>query len=231
MAVELKVLCSNTAHALLSALVPLFERASGHRVALEYASASIVAERIRQGETADATVLAGPVMDKALTTGAIARASLTAIARCGIGVAVRTGTHHPDIGTVDAFKRALAAAQSVAYTEAGVSGIYFAGLIERLGMAAEIKAKARTRRGGLIAELVANGEAEIAVQQIPELIPVKGIDIVGPLPPELQNTTLISAGVFVNAQQPAEAADFLKFLTTPDTADVYRANGFEFGAG
>ncbi len=231
MAVELKVLCSNTAHALLSALVPLFERASGHRVALEYASASIVAERIRQGETADATVLAGPVMDKALTTGAIARASLTAIARCGIGVAVRTGTHHPDIGTVDAFKRALAAAQSVAYTEAGVSGIYFAGLIERLGMAAEIKAKARTRRGGLIAELVANGEAEIAVQQIPELIPVKGIDIVGPLPPELQNTTLISAGVFVNAQQPAAAADFLKFLTTPDTADVYRANGFEFGAG
>ena len=229
MAVELKVLCSNTAHALLSALVPLFERASGHRVALEYASASIVAERIRQGETADATVLAGPVMDKALTTGAIARASLTAIARCGIGVAVRTGTHHPDIGTVDAFKRALAAAQSVAYTEAGVS--YFAGLIERLGMAAEIKAKARTRRGGLIAELVANGEAEIAVQQIPELIPVKGIDIVGPLPPELQNTTLISAGVFVNAQQPAAAADFLKFLTTPDTADVYRANGFEFGAG
>ena len=231
MAVELKVLCSNTAHALLSALVPLFERASGHRVALEYASASIVAESIRQGETADATVLAGPVMDKALTTGAIARASLTAIARCGIGVAVRTGTHHPDIGTVDAFKRALAAAQSVAYTEAGVSGIYFAGLIERLGMAAEIKAKARTRRGGLIAELVANGEAEIAVQQIPELIPVKGIDIVGPLPPELQNITLISAGVFVNAQQPAAAADFLKFLTTPDTADVYRANGFEFGAG
>ena len=231
MAVELKVLCSNTAHALLSALVPLFERASGHRVALEYASASIVAESIRQGETADATVLAGPVMDKALTTGAIARASLTAIARCGIGVAVRTGTHHPDIGTVDAFKRALAAAQSVAYTEAGVSGIYFAGMIERLGMAAEIKAKARTRRGGLIAELVANGEAEIAVQQIPELIPVKGIDIVGPLPPELQNITLISAGVFVNAQQPAAAADFLKFLTTPDTADVYRANGFEFGAG
>jgi len=230
-AVELKVLCSNTAHALLSALVPLFERASGHRVALEYASASIVAERIRQGETADATVLAGPVMDKALTTGAIARASLTAVARCGIGVAVRTGTHHPDIGTVDAFKRALAAAQSVAYTEAGVSGIYFAGLIERLGMAAEIKAKARTRRGGLIAELVANGEAEIAVQQIPELIPVKGIDIVGPLPPELQNITLISVGVFVNAQQPAAAADFLKFLTTPDTADVYRAKGFEFGAG
>ena len=98
-------------------------------------------------------------------------------------------------------------------------------------MAAEIKAKTRTRRGGLIAELVANGEAEIAVQQIPELIPVKGIDIVGPLPPELQNITLISAGVFVNAQQPAAAADFLKFLTTPDTADVYRAKGFEFGAG
>lgn len=230
MAVELKVLCSNTAHALMSALVPLFERASGHRVALEYASASIVAERIRKGETADATVLAGPVMDKALATGAIARASLTAIARCGIGVAVRTGAHHPDIGTVDAFKRALAAAQSVAYTEAGVSGMYFAGLIDRLGMAAEIKAKARTRRGGLIAELVANGEAEIAVQQIPELIPVKGIDIVGPLPPGLQNITIISAGVFVKAQQPAAAAEFLKFLARPETANVYRANGFDFGA-
>jgi molybdate transport system substrate-binding protein len=229
-AVELKILCSNTAHALMSALVPLFERASSHRVVLDYASASIVAERIRRGETFDATVLAGPVMDKALATGAIARASLVAIARCGIGVAVRTGGRHPDISTVDAFKRALAAAKTVAYTEAGVSGMYFAGLIEKLGIAAAIKAKARTRRGGLIAELVASGEAEIAVQQIPELIPVKGIDIVGPLPPELQNITIISAGVFVKAQQPAAAVEFLRFLTTPETADIYRANGFDFGA-
>ena len=227
---ELRILSSNTAQAVMAALVPRFERASGHKVTLSYDSARLIMERIRNGETADAVILAGPVMDKALATGTIVRTSLTGIARCGIGVAVRAGAPHPEIGTVEAFKRALFDAQTVAYTETGVSGIYFAGLIERLGIAQEIKAKARTRPGGLIAELVASGEAELAVQQIPELIPVKGIDIVGPLPTELQNITVVSAGVFANARQPAAAAAFLKFLTTPETADVYRAKGFEFGA-
>jgi molybdate transport system substrate-binding protein len=187
-------------------------------------------ERIRNGETADAAVLAGPVMDKVIAAGVIARASLVGIARCGIGVAVRAGARRPDIGSVAAFKRALFDAQTVAYTETGVSGIYFAGLLERLGIAREITAKARTRPGGLIGELVACGEAEIAVQQIPELVAVPGIDIVGPLPPELQNITVVSAGVFVDSQQRAATRAFLEFLTRPDNARVYADLGFEFGA-
>lgn len=231
MASELKVLCSNTAHAVMNELVPQFERASCHKVTLSYDSARLIMERIRNGEAADAAVLAGPVMDKAIAAGVITRASLVGIARCGIGVAVRAGARRPDISTVDAFKRALLDAQTVAYTETGVSGIYFAALIERLGIAREIKAKARTRAGGLIGELVASGEAEIAVQQIPELVAVPDIDIAGPLPPELQNMTLVSAGVFSNARQPAVAAAFLQYLKTPDIAGVYAAKGFEFGAG
>jgi molybdate transport system substrate-binding protein len=128
---------------------------------------------------------------------------------------------------VEAFKRALLDAKSIAYTEAGASGIHFSGLTERLGIAAQVKAKARTRPGGLIGELVANGEAELAVQQIPELLAVPGIELVGPLPHELQVTNTVTAAVFVDARQPDAARAFLEFLSTPAAARVFKANGLD----
>jgi molybdate transport system substrate-binding protein len=140
---------------------------------------------------------------------------------------VAAGLSKPDIGSVEAFKRALLAARSVAYTIEGASGIHFSGLIERLGIAAAIQAKAVRQPGGLVGELVAAGKAELAIQQIPELLAVPGIQYVGPLPQELQKITQASTGLFAGSKEPAAARAFLDFLFTPESALVVQAKGHE----
>jgi molybdate transport system substrate-binding protein len=142
-------------------------------------------------------------------------------------MAVRTGAAMPDIASVEAFKHALLGAKSIAYTIDGASGMHFAGLIERLGIAEDLKASARRRSGGLIGELVASGEAEIAIQQIPELMAVRGIDLVGPIPAELQKITVVAAGVFRDAGEPQAARALLSFLLKPGAADVIKSKGLE----
>ena len=183
--------------------------------------------RIAGGEVADLVILNAPAIDELTQQGRIAAGSRRDIARCGVGIAVRAGAPKPDISSVEALKRALLDAKSIAYTEAGASGIYFSDLIERLGIAAQIRDKARTRPGGLIGELVAKGEAEIAVQQIPELMAVAGIELAGPLPREVQSVSVISAGIFSAARQPHAARALLEFLSTPAAARVYQAKGLE----
>jgi molybdate transport system substrate-binding protein len=228
-AAAIKVLCSNSLHAVLKELVPDFERASGHKVAISYETAIQAMSSIRNGAAADAIILNAPSIDELTKLGKIAPGSSRTLARCGIGIAVRAGAPKPHIGSVEAFKRALLDAKSIAHTEVGASGIHFMKLIERLGIAAQVKAKTHTRPGGLIGELVANGEAELAVQQIPELMAVAGIDVVGPLPNELQATTTVTAAVFSDAGQPDAAHAFLAFLLTPAAAGVFKAKGFDPG--
>jgi molybdate transport system substrate-binding protein len=228
-AAGIKVMCSNSSHAVMKELIPAFERASGNKVAISYETATQALNSIRNGATADAIILNAPSIDELTKQGRIAPGSSRTLARCGVGIAVRAGAPKPDIGSVEAFKRALLDATSIAYTEAGASGIHFSGLTERLGIAAQVKAKARTRPGGLIGELVAKGEAELAVQQIPELMAVAGIELVGPLPHELQSITTVTAAVFSDARQPDAARAFLAFLTTPVAARVFKANGLDPG--
>lgn len=224
---EIRVLCSNSSHAVMDELVPGFERASGHTVSVSYDPAKIMLQRIGRGETADLAILGASAIDELTKQGKITAGSRRDLARCGIGIAVRAGAPKPDIGSVEAFKRALLSAKSVAHTESGASGMHFAGLIERLGIAEQIKARARTQPGGLVGELVASGEAEIAVQQIPELMAVPGIDLVGPLPRELQKITLVSAGIFAASRHPQAARALLEFLSTPAAACAYKAKGFQ----
>ena len=216
-------------HAVLDELIPAFERAGGDRVAVSYDPAQVMLRRIKNGETADVAILGTSAIDELAKLGKIAAASRRVLSRCGVGVGVRAGAPKPDIGSVDAFKRMLHNARSVAYTLNGASGIHFAGLIERLGIAAEVKAKAATRPGGLIAELVVAGEAEIAVQQIPEIMAVPGIELVGPLPRELQMITVSAAGIFADSKQPEAARALLEFLSTPGAARVMKARGLEPG--
>lgn len=174
-------------------------------------------------------ILNAPAIDELTKQGRIAAGSRRTLAHCGVGIAVRAGAPKPDIRSVEAFKRALLDAKSIAHTEAGASGIYFAGLIERLGIAAQVKAKARTRPGGLIGRLVASGEAELAVQQIPELMAVAGIDLVGPLPPELQLISVVTAAIFADAKQPDAAQALIAFLATPAAARVFKTHGLDPG--
>ena len=223
----LKVFSSSSMRPVLEELVPVFERASGQKVAAAYDAANLILRRISDGETADLAILAGTAIDELINQGRIIAASRIDVARSGIGLAVRAGAAKPDISSVAAFKRALLDARTVAFTTAGASGVYFSGLIGQLGIAAQIEAKARTRPAGLIGELVVSGEAEVAVQQIPELLAVDGIDLVGPLPPELHRYIMLSAGIFSDTQQRAGAQELLEFLATPAAVRVMSAKGME----
>jgi molybdate transport system substrate-binding protein len=226
---EIKVLSTNGVKALVEALAPRFEQAARHRVVVSFGSAVSLTQEIEAGAAFDLAILTAAAIDDLAKRGKLAPASVT-IARSGVGVAVRVGAPKPDIGTADALKRALLAAKSVAHTTQGASGVYFETvLIERLGIAAEIKAKARTQPGGLVGGLVASGEAELAVQQISELLAVDGIDYVGPLPPELQHYTVFTAALSSDARQPAAAKAFIDFLTAPSALRVIKAKGMEPG--
>jgi molybdate transport system substrate-binding protein len=224
---KIKVLTSNSMHAVMDGLTPQFERETGHEVLISYDPAKIMLKRILGGETPDLVILGAPVMDELIKRGKIAPSSRCNLAHCGLGMAVRAGMPKPKIDSVEAFKAALIDAASVAYTVDGASGIYFSDLINRLGIAQQVKAKARTRPSGLIGELLVSREAEIAVQQIPELIAVSGVELVGPFPKELQNITVVSAGILVDAEQPSAALALLKFLSTPAAARVLKSKGME----
>ncbi len=226
---EIKVMTSNALRSVFGELGPVFERAHGHKIAAIFDPAQRMLKRVAAGETADVAISSAPAIDELTNQGVIAAGSHPALARFGIGLAVRSGAPKPDIGSVEAFKRVLLDAQSVACTIEGASGIYFAKLIERLGIAGEMNAKARRRAGGLIGELVASGEAELAVQQIPELMAVPGIELLGPLPQELQIISVLSAGIFAASKEPQAAQALIDFLATPESVRVFKAKGFEAG--
>ncbi len=164
-------------------------------------------------------------LDELVTLGKVIAGSRAALASSSIGVAVRQGAPQPDIGSVDAFKRTLLEAKAVAYTASGLSGMYFAGLIERLGIAEQVKAKARIRPGGLIAEVVVAGEADLAVQMVSELLSVPGAQFVGPLPAEINQTSMIEAGILTGTRQSGAARSLIQHLTTPASARVFGAKG------
>ncbi len=218
---------SNSQRGALGELIPQFERASGHRVAASYDPAKVMLERIARGEHADLVILGGSALDDLINAGKVGGASKRPVSSCGVGIAVLAGANKPEIGSVESFRNALLAAKSVAWTREGASGMYFSKLIERLGIAAQLQAKAVRQPGGLIGELVAARKAELAVQQIPELMAVPGIELVGPLPGEIQATTHSAAGIFTGAKEPAAAQALLDFLTSPGAAKIYKAHGHE----
>ena len=227
-AAEVKVLSTMALRSVMEELLPEFERASGHRVIIAYDTANIMANRVKGGEAVDLAILTPALLDELAKLGRTAAGSNVTIARSGVGLAVRLGAPRPDISTADALKRTLLGAKSIAYTSSGQSGTYFAGLLERLGIAAEVKAKAKIPAGGSTGELVVKNEAEMAVQQMPELLATPGLDVV-PLPPQLQYMTAFAAGTGAAAQQPEAAQTLIRFLTTPAAARVIRAKGMEPG--
>jgi molybdate transport system substrate-binding protein len=223
----IKLLTSNSMRAVMDEILPAFGRQTGNKVTPSYDPGKLMMERIARGETGDVAILGGSAIETLEKQGKIVAGSRRTLARCGVGVAVRAGASKPDIGSLEAFKRALLSAPSVAYTQDGASGMHFAGLIERLGIAEEIKAKAVRQPGGLVGELVAAGKAAVAVQQIPELMAVPGVELVGPLPQEVQAITVSSAGIFAESKEPAAARAFFEFLFTPFSAAVLKAKGHE----
>jgi molybdate transport system substrate-binding protein len=216
-AADIKILTAGAMRGVLIELVPQFEKDTGHKVTLDNATAGTLAKRIEDGEAFDVAVITPKVIDDLAKKGRIAPESRMDVAKVGIGVAVKDGAPLPDIASVDAFKRMLLGARSVAYIDpksGGSSGIYFDNLLDRLGIAGEIRPKARLKQGGYVAELVASGEAEVAVHQISEIVPVKGVVLVGPLPAEIQNFTTYTAAIGTQANDTAAAKALIDRLTT-----------------
>lgn len=223
----LTVLTSNSTQPLLEALAARFERETGKAVRVRCDSAKVMLARIKAGETGDVVVLGTAALDDLVTLGRVEPATRRLFARSRVGVAVRKGVPHPDISTVEALRRTLLDARVIAHTVHGASGMYVPTLLERLGIAEEMKAKTVTRPGGFIGVVVASGEAEIAVQQISELLAVPGIELVGPLPDEVQKVFETAAGLFVDSARPEDARALLRYFSTRECAMVFEEKGLE----
>ena len=201
-----------------------FRARTGLSFAASYKSTNAQLIAISAGATGDVAIMTRQGIDQLVGEGKIVAGSTADIAQSGVGLAVRAGAPKPDIATVEAFKRTLLAAKSIAFSRIGASGIHFAEVIERLGIAAEIRRKA-TIGDSDVGEIAARGEAELAVQQISELMPVAGIDVVGPLPGDLQKISVFAGGVFTAARNPAGAAKLVSYLASPELAPILARKG------
>ena len=225
--VNLTILSTHAVQDVLRELGPGFEHASGTKLTIDYDPANALKRRIEDGTAFDVAIATHRVIDALVGQGRIFRESCTDIARSGLGIAVCKGTTKPDITTVAAFKHALLAAKSIVRSKEGTSGLYFETLLTRLGLAEAMRGKIVLGASGRIAELVARGEAELAIQQIPELLPVNGVDFAGPLPDELQLYTMFSAGISTACAVKETAEGFIDGLTTQAAATLFEAKGLE----
>jgi molybdate transport system substrate-binding protein len=213
------------------ALFQQFERESGHKLAIGWGTAPMLVKRIEGGETADVVVLSRAGIETLKRQDQLVPGSDVTLAGSGVGIAVKAGTPKPDISTPEALRATLLAAKSIAYSEpsaGGVSGVYFAQLLERMGIAEAMKPKTKyPPAGGFSAALLLTGEAELAVQQKPELMHVQGAEIVGLLPGDLNVVTMFAAGIMAGSKNAGTAAELLKMLLRPESRAVFAAKGLD----
>jgi molybdate transport system substrate-binding protein len=229
-AAEIKVLTAGAFKQVLVAMMPDFEKRNGHKVTVVNDTVGALVKRIEGGETFDVAVLTPAAVDALAKKDRIVPGTRASLAKVGIGVVVKAGAPRPDIATVDAFKRALIEAKSVAYIDpaaGGSSGIYVAQLLDRLGIADQIKPKAKLIPGGAVAEHIARGEAELGVHQISEILPVADVTLVGPLPSDIQNYTIYAAGIGASTAHNDAAKALIAWLAGPEAAAVLKAKGMD----
>jgi molybdate transport system substrate-binding protein len=209
------------------ALAERYEAASGVRIDADFSPTVRLLERLKNGETADVLILTQEGLAVLVSEGRVAAESCVDLARSYIGMAVKAGLPHPDIATESALRATLLAARSVAYSRLGASGIFFAQLIAKMGIAAEINARATIVPLGFTAERVVTGEADLAIQQLSELKQVKGVEIVGPVPLALQTPAVFSAGRLVVSKNVASSDLLLKFLASAEATPALLESGLE----
>jgi molybdate transport system substrate-binding protein len=228
-AAEVKLIGSAAVKEVVLDLVPAFEKASGHKVTTIWAGTEAITKRVSGGEVVDIVLIAAPNVDRLIAEGKLVAGSRTDVTKSGIGVAVRAGLPKPDISSGEAVKNAVLAAKSVAYSS-GPSGFYLADLFKRMGIADQIKDKVKQTPSGVqVGEVVARGEADLGFQQVSELLHLKGIQYLGPLPADIQHITVFSAGLHRAASEPDAAKALVRFLTAPEAGPVIRKTGMEPG--
>lgn len=207
-------------------LVPAFERESGHKVKGIREQSAEMMRKLKEGEVVDLVILSTPAIRELAGHGVVAKDGITELATCGVAVAVKRGGAKPDLSSADSFKRAMLSAESLVYSH-GPSGVYLAKLFEGMGIAGELEGKTTRVKGQPAGELVAKGEAEIGLQQLSELLPIEGIDIVGPLPKEIQETTRFAVGLHARAPQRDAARQLVEFFTGRNAAAAMKKTGLE----
>ena len=228
-AAEIKVLASAAVEEPFIELVPQFEKATGHKVVWAWAGSFDIQKRIAGGEAADLVILASGPADELIKQGKLTAGSRTNFAKSEIGVAVRAGAPKPDISTAEAVKKAVIAAKSVAYS-GGASGAYIVSMFEKMGIADQVETKTATvKPGEPVGEVVARGDAELGFHQVSEFLPVKGIDYLGTLPPEIQNITVFAGGIHSEAKDAAATKALVDFLTAPSVATILKKHGLDPG--
>jgi len=229
---EVDVMTSGGFTAPLTKLVPEFEKKTSIDVSTALGASmgntpDAIPNRMARGEPVDLVILASSALDELIKSGKVVTGSRVDLVRSSIGMVVRAGAPKPDIGSVEALKRTLLKASSIAYSDSA-SGVYISTqMFQRLGIAEQVLGKSQKIEGERVAAVVARGGAEIGFQQISELLPVPGVDYVGPLPSEVQKVTVFSAGIAVGAKHPDAASKLIRFLISPAAAQVIKSSGLE----
>ncbi len=226
-AAQLNLLASTAVQTVLEEVLAQHERASGDKIAVTIASTAAIMARLKAGETPDMVVVTREGIETLLQDGKVVADSRAELASAGLGIAVKRGAPKPDISTVDALKRTLLATKSVAYTASGASGQYFAKLLERLGIAEEMKPKSNILKSGLAGDVVARGESELAVQMMSEILAVPAAELVGPLPAEVQSNMVFTAATLTGSARVSEARALVNYLRTPAVGAVFKAKGLD----
>lgn len=224
----IRILSAGAVKAPMTELIQRFERETGHKVSAQFATAGELAKKLAANEAADILVMPAENLDKVEGDGRIVPGTRAPLGRVGIGVAVNEKAPSPDISTVEAFKRILLAAKSIVYVDPknGTSGRHFAQVLEKMGIAEEMKPKTTLGPGGYVVAPVGRGEIELGVHQISEILPVPGVKLVGPLPPEIQKWTTYTAALMTGAANPASARALMSYLVTAQSRTAFTSRGF-----
>jgi molybdate transport system substrate-binding protein len=228
---EVKVFSAGAVRAIVTDLAEQFRQETGNTVTFSFGTAGQTRQKLLSGESVDVVILTDAGIDDMIKQGALASGSRADLARTGMGVGVREGAPKPDIATSEAFKATLLNAKSLVYVDpaqGATSGVHFKSVLERLGIADAVKGKTQLVSGGYPAEKVASGEAELVVHQISEIVPVKGVTLVGPLPPDFQKVTVYSAGLAARSSSPDAARAFIAFLARPAFKPKFAAAGLDY---
>ncbi len=229
---EIRVITSGAFTEAYKMLVPEFEKASGHKVISSFGASmgnapDAIPTRLARGEAFDVIILAGPALDQFIAEGKAVPGSRVDLVRSSIGFAVKSGAPKPDISTLAKLKQTLLEAKSIAYS-ASASGVYFSTqLVQKLGIADQVLPKSKRILSERVGTVVARGDAELGLQQVSELVPIPGIDYVGPLPDEVQQATLFSAGIVTGAKEPEAARELIRFFTSAAAAPIIAKTGLE----
>jgi len=227
-AADIRVLCSNGLKAVFEELAPQFERASGNKVNVTFGLAAGFRQQIDAGQAFDVAILTPALIDDLIKAGKLAADSRAVIARTGLGIMIKSGARKPDVRTTDSFKNALLGAQSIAFAKEGASGVAFMATIEKLGITQTLQSKLKpTATGEEVNDLVAKGGAQYGILPLSEILAVKGAELGGMFPADVQTYITMATAASANTKQGTAARDLIKFLMAPAATSVVKAKGME----